>query len=539
MVPLTRPANPLRFDAVAGDAETAVRLPPPVSRDGSDEQRPHTRFRHSEQLTSPFPPPAGSDVRTPGRAPDKRDVVVCPVCHRSAPGDAQRCHYCLAELSTLEPLDEAQTTVYLEEERDAMARAARRKRTIRWIRALGALLVVFFIARWAYLEYIYVLPVLEQPASTARSLVLTPDSWPAANGDLGGRRSADAGAHIDAAVAWRSTPGATVETAIVSDAERIYMSLADGNLVALAIEDGSEVWRRPYEQFLLAAPTLAGGMLYAAGRDGLIQALDAATGELLWEARAGDVLVTSPLVYEGTVYLFAFGEWFGFDADSGELLWRRDIDTDWSLVDRQFVTPVLDDDYVAVATSDRVLVFDRRTGGATYWFGMISFPQALALDDGTLYAISHRLYASIETDSQRPWWDGIRGAWVQLDFWGMAPAAPPPPRNWVRANPPREYFSPAVGAERLYVAGARGDVVAYGFSDGWPVWELDVGFVTAPPTLTRDGLLVAANRVLLLLDPASGDEIGRRDFDAPIRSVTVTAHGTYIAIDGGIVIALR
>ena len=84
-------------------------------------------------------------------------------------------------------------------------------------------------------------------------------------------------------------------------ADRVYVPLADGRIVALRIDTGDVVWERR-----LGGPTT--GLLalddrvYAGSNDNFFYALDAADGRVAWRWRTGADVVGVPVVDERNVY---------------------------------------------------------------------------------------------------------------------------------------------------------------------------------------------------------------------------------------------
>ena len=78
----------------------------------------------------------------------------------------------------------------------------------------------------------------------------------------------------------------------------------------------------PFDVFL-SSPVVAGGTVFFGSGDGHLYALDAASGELRWKFKTGDVVHASPAYAAGTVY---FGSWdsyfYAVDAATGKEKWR-------------------------------------------------------------------------------------------------------------------------------------------------------------------------------------------------------------------------
>ena len=71
------------------------------------------------------------------------------------------------------------------------------------------------------------------------------------------------------------------------------------------------------------APVAAGGLVFAGGSDGIVRALDAATGQVRWTAYTGGAVYYPPTIADGRALVGSADGWaYAFDAASGKLLWR-------------------------------------------------------------------------------------------------------------------------------------------------------------------------------------------------------------------------
>ncbi len=99
-------------------------------------------------------------------------------------------------------------------------------------------------------------------------------------------------------------------------------------LHAFKKETGQNVWRilRPdppkADRNPTSSPAVHDGTLYAGWKDGMVQAVDARTGEVRWEFQAGSYCFSSPALAGGVVCIGNDdGCLYALDAGSGHLLW--------------------------------------------------------------------------------------------------------------------------------------------------------------------------------------------------------------------------
>lgn len=74
---------------------------------------------------------------------------------------------------------------------------------------------------------------------------------------------------------------------------------------------------------LATAPVAAGGLLFVSGPDGIVRALDAASGTLRWKAYTGGPVRIPPTIWKGRALVGSGDGWvYAFEAKTGRLLWR-------------------------------------------------------------------------------------------------------------------------------------------------------------------------------------------------------------------------
>jgi len=93
---------------------------------------------------------------------------------------------------------------------------------------------------------------------------------------------------------------------------------------AVAADRTSRVWRfKPKTAFTPTAPVTVGNLVFFSGSDGIVRALDAATGKLRWKTYTGGAVRIAPTVWKGRVLVGSGDGWlYTLEAKTGRLLWR-------------------------------------------------------------------------------------------------------------------------------------------------------------------------------------------------------------------------
>ena len=74
---------------------------------------------------------------------------------------------------------------------------------------------------------------------------------------------------------------------------------------------------------IVTAPVTAGGTTFVGGSDGIVRAVDTATGISRWRAFTGGAIRMAPTVWQGRVFVGSGDGWvYSFAAETGDLLWR-------------------------------------------------------------------------------------------------------------------------------------------------------------------------------------------------------------------------
>lgn len=266
---------------------------------------------------------------------------------------------------------------------------------------------------------------------------------------------------------WAIRSGSLMEYPPVVANGRLYVGTNLGRFLALEAESGEIVWEREFGLCIAASPALFEDIVLVSLMDpspckehdpqapGFLVALDIASGEERWRFEAG-VIESSPLVVGGVVYI---GSWdrrvYAIDARSGVKLWEFE-------------------------TGDRV------KGGASFRDGTVF----IGSYDGRVYAL-----------------DAASGAlvWSAAGQLGLAGRG-------------RVYSTPALAYGRVFVANLDGKVYAYGATSGELIWSHSTGgFVYSSPAVWEEMVFVGSfDKHFYALDAVTGDMRWRFDAKGPI-----------------------
>jgi outer membrane protein assembly factor BamB len=224
------------------------------------------------------------------------------------------------------------------------------------------------------------------------------------SGINGGSGFVDARDPVSGHSIWRTdVPNHTTTSPSVTG-ETVVVGTLHGEVRTLAATSGEWGWRLTTGGGILAAPAVAGGLIFAhawapgpgqrgaivPNASGMLHAVDLVSGVERWQAETDSPVESGPAVSAGTVFVGGGPSVFAFDALSGTPRWRFETRGDVRS------SPVVADGVVHVGSDDGHLYAIEAESGALRWSLPLGGPveSTAAIVDGLVFVtVGDSLYA--------------------------------------------------------------------------------------------------------------------------------------------------
>ena len=310
---------------------------------------------------------------------------------------------------------------------------------------------------------------------------------------------------------WRTQLSDDVYAAPTIVGGMAYVGAYDGNVYALDALTGQIMWNyRTGDNDLTFSPTVADGIAYIGSPDHYLYALDASTGSLIWRYKAEDDVRTRPAVADGLVYFVSYdGYLYALDAMMGELRWRYNTVTEWPKN-----SPAVSNGVVYFGSDDRHLYALDASTGELRWRYDTDGGTSPTVSEGVVYVGSSDLYALDASTGELRWrYDMEDGA----------------------------ESSPTVSGGVVYVGSEDRRIYAVDASTGRLQWRHEMVDEYNYPTAVAGVVYVGSNDDwVYALDAATSELLWRYQTEDEIRSSPTVSDGiVYVGSRDGHVYALR
>jgi outer membrane protein assembly factor BamB len=157
---------------------------------------------------------------------------------------------------------------------------------------------------------------------------------------------------------------------MVADSGRVFVALADHDLVAVDLESLEQEWLFETDRGLWADPVVVDGIVYFGSMNHHFYAVNAASGEQIWERDLDGALASAPLYYDGGDGEDGYARFFvgSFGRKLYEVSMTGEILSEYRAENWIWSTPVLRDDTLYITDmSGFVHALDIKNGLREVW----------------------------------------------------------------------------------------------------------------------------------------------------------------------------
>lgn len=315
------------------------------------------------------------------------------------------------------------------------------------------------------------------------------------------------------------------------DPLRLRLDVDNGVIFALdpkgevtAYQGKQRLWQQKVsKQGLSSGVEAAEGTVIVGNKKGQLFALDQATGEQKWTAQLSGAILSASLIQAGRmVTLSNDGTVYAHDLATGQQVWTYNLpDVQFSL--RGTASPIaLDPRTVLIASSNAyVYALDILTG-------VPRMQRRVAVSDGR--SDVQRLN-DIDGDPV------VAGQFlVTTSFQGQVTVTDLASQQVLWSEDASSIQRPEVSNNTVYVTQADGKITAYALTTGEQLWQNDSLLnrqLSNPVVLGQDLVVGDLEGVLHLIDPNSGQLIGRSKTSGEVRSLRVIDGQLYVSTRKG------
>jgi outer membrane protein assembly factor BamB len=239
----------------------------------------------------------------------------------------------------------------------------------------------------------------------------------------------------------------------------VFAASHKGEIVAVALDTGRNVWVKKLKVPISAGPAAGSGIVVAGSSKGAVIALDGATGRQLWRSQVNSELLSSPAISENVVVIRSVdGRLHGLETRTGKELWSVEQQVP-RLSLRGTAIPIVAKEVAISGFDNGKVMAVSLTTGDTIWDTALASPHGRTeLDrlvdiDSAVRVVGDNVFAAgfqgrtamLALDSGQLWWSHDMSSYRGL----------------------------AVDADNLYVTESDGTVVAMRQKDGAELWRND------------------------------------------------------------------
>lgn len=333
-----------------------------------------------------------------------------------------------------------------------------------------------------------------------------PDAWPRFRGTPALTGVTETSLPRPLTLSWSYQAKDAIESSAAIADGTVYVGSMDGVLHAVDLASGQARWQyRAAGPIQESSPCVSDGTVFVGDLEGMVHAVDAATGKARWTFKTDGEIKSSANCHDGRVYIGSYDQnLYSLSAATGALVWK--LQTEGPV----HATPTVDGNLVYSAGCDEVLrAVDATTGTQRFAVPLGAYTGAsAAVRDGHVYVGT------------------FANEVVAVDLAKRA-------LRWTYQHPTRHfpfYASAAVTADRVIVGGRDKLVHALNRTTGKADWTFTTrARVESSPLVIGNRVFVGSNDgVLYELDVVSGKKTWEFVAGAPLSASPAAAQGSLV-----------
>ena len=317
--------------------------------------------------------------------------------------------------------------------------------------------------------------------------------------------------------------------------DTVYTLDAEGLMRALRLEDGETIWGTLLEAkgknvddtaIKGVGMAMEGGVIYATTGFGVVFAVNAEDGRILWEKNLHTLFRIAPVIAAGKILVQSVdNKFYALDVKNGEKLWDYDIAME--------NTTMVGGAAPAYSSSLDVVIAGFANGEIQAFNGTIGTP----LWSDTLIS-SRQAYSStfLHTITAAPVVDGGRVYALGRSNMMTATDIRTGSKIWEKSIGGND--TPLLAGNTLYVVTEKQELVALNKSDGRVLWAKNIDFgdkkksarIFAPVMIDSRLVITLSNGDVLFYNPQNGNLIERLDTDEDLNAAPIAAGGYVIFV---------
>lgn len=301
----------------------------------------------------------------------------------------------------------------------------------------------------------------------------------------------------------------------------IYTVSPNGEIQAY--EGNKKIWEKRPVKELSTGISVDAGVAVVGTRKGQLIAVDAKTGETLWQQQLTGALLSPSLIQNNRVITVANdGAVTAHDAASGQMLWTFNLPATQLSV-RGYAAPTLIDERTIAVTSANAYVY-----ALDVVTGVVRWQRRVAVSEGR-----GDLQRLVDIDG-RP--IIVNSKMITVSYQGQVTVVDLATQKVVWSESASSLNSPASNGQNVFIAESNGRVVAYDLYTGQKTWENDqlLHRGLSNPVILDNQLVVGDFAGHLhILNPITGELIGRAKTSGDIRNLRVEDNLLYVATSKG------